>query len=193
MKKILIIAVAALSGCSTVEQVAVDVIKDQLNKTNVVETTTTTTTPGTTTTTVPAAGNDALDLKNVEWLTGKNPLGAQVTVKASNLWLEGVSIHLDWEAHDWGPNDGCDGSWNVIWEREGKLYGCYIEWCPAGKEGYTAPDPLKGIYHNSGNKPFPVKGDKVWAFIQAKDGSKRSNIVGPGEWPINDDGETPQE
>ena len=138
--------------------------------------------------TPPPNPDDEINLADVIWLTGTNPRNAAVTVGSSNLILAGDSIHLDWSAHSWGPNDGCDGSWNVIWQRDGKLYGCYIEWCPAGLTGYTAPDALPNIYHNPKNQPFPQMDDKTWAFILSRDGSERSNITGPQAWPISDDG-----
>lgn len=137
----------------------------------------------------PQNPNDAINLPDVIWLTGTNPMNAAVTVKASNLQLAGESIHLDWTAHNWGDNDGCDGSWNIIWKRNGKLYGCYIEWCPAGLTGYTAPDALPNIYHEPKNQPFPQMGDQVWAFILRKGGGDRSNIIGPTIWPIENDNE----
>lgn len=107
--------------------------------------------------------------------------GAQITTKAITLTLGGNNVGLTWEKHTWPMYDQyCDGVVVAVWHRpDGSWFGGYIDWCPAGREGYSWNAIPNFYYYGS-----PKKGDECGFFILSSDCKQRSNVLF-GAWPID--------
>ena len=106
---------------------------------------------------------------------------AKVTVKAKTLSVSGADIAMTWDKHVWPMYDEyCDGLIVCIWKRSTNDWlGGYIDWCPAGREGYSW-DCIPNFY----NYGSPSKGDECGFFILSYDKQQRSDALFT-TWPID--------